>query len=172
MNRPKQFNPLSTSMIAALHSEMEGLSKDSSVRVIVLAAEGRGFCAGHDLREIRTHLQDHAWQRKLFDDCSKLMLLLTRVPQPVVARVHGLAHAAGCQLVAMCDMAIASESATFALPGLNVGIFCTSPAVAVARNIGRKRVMEMLLTGEPITAATALDWGLVNHVVPQDKVAS
>ena len=130
----------------------------------MLAASGRGFCAGHDLKELRAH-PDAAWQRELFDACSRMMLKLTRLPQPVIARVHGLATAAGCQLVSMCDLAVAADTAKFALPGVNVGVFCSTPAVGVGRNIARKRVMEMLLTGEPIDAATALAWGLVNRVV-------
>jgi enoyl-CoA hydratase/carnithine racemase len=166
LNRSERFNLLSSAMIAALVAELDAVAEDDSVRGIVLAAQGRGFCAGHDLREIRTHAGDAAWQRRLFDDCSRLMMTLTRIPQPVIARVHGIATAAGCQLVAMCDLAVASEAARFALPGVTIGLFCSTPAVAVARNIGWKRVMELLLTGEPIDARTAQAWGLVNRVVP------
>jgi enoyl-CoA hydratase/carnithine racemase len=137
---------------------------------VVLAGDGRGFSAGHDLKEMRAHAGDKVWQRALFDDASRLMLTLTRMPQPVIARVHGLATAAGCQLVAMCDLAVAVDSAQFGLPGVNVGVFCSTPAVGVARNIGRKRSMEMLLTGRTIDAATALAWGLVNRVVPADRL--
>jgi enoyl-CoA hydratase/carnithine racemase len=115
---------------------------------------------------MRAHAGDEPWQKRLFDDCSRLMVSLTKLPQPVIARVHGIATAAGCQLVSMCDLAVAADTATFALPGVNVGVFCTTPAVGVARNVARKRVMEMLLTGRPIDAATALAWGLVNRVVP------
>jgi enoyl-CoA hydratase/carnithine racemase len=140
------------------------------VRAIVLAANGRGFCAGHDLKEMRAHASDKAWQRRLFDDCSRMMTRLTRMPQPVIARVHGIATAAGCQLVAMCDLAVASESASFAMPGVNIGLFCSTPAVGVARNVGRKRAMEMLLTGQLVDAKTALAWGLVNRVVPAGEV--
>ena len=132
--------------------------------------EGRGFCAGHDLKEMRAHAGDHAWQRRLFDDCSRMMTRLTELPQPVIARVHGIATAAGCQLVSMCDLAVAADTATFALPGVNIGVFCSTPAVGVARNVGRKRAMEMLLTGAPIDAPTALEWGLVNRVVPAAKL--
>ena len=131
----------------------------------MLAAEGRGFCAGHDLKEMRTHTGDGAWQRRLFDDCSRMMTRITELPQPVIARVHGIATAAGCQLVSMCDLAVAADTARFALPGVNVGVFCSTPAVGVVRNVSRKRVMELLLTGDPIDARTALDWGLVNRVV-------
>ena len=165
LNRGDRFNPLSLAMIAALQAELD-LAAGSAARVVVLAAAGRGFCAGHDLKEMRSHAGDDAWQRGLFDDCSRLMLSLTRLPQPVIARVHGIATAAGCQLVSMCDLAVAADTATFALPGVNVGIFCSTPAVGVARNVSRKRAMEMLLTGRPIDAATALAWGLVNRVVP------
>jgi enoyl-CoA hydratase/carnithine racemase len=165
LNRGERFNPLSQAMIAALRAELERVAADASVRTVVIAAEGRGFCAGHDLKELRTH-PDLDWQRQLFGSCNELMLALTRLPQPVIARVHGIATAAGCQLVSMCDLAVAADTARFALPGVNVGVFCTTPAVGVARNIGRKRVMEMLLTGETIDAATALAWGLVNRVVP------
>src|SRR5712692_590539 len=166
LNRPQRFNPLSLEMIAAIERELEAIARDPSARVVVLAAEGRGFCAGHDLKEMRAHAGDEAWQRRLFDDCSRMMVALTRLPQPVIARVHGIATAAGCQLVSMCDLAVAADTATFAMPGINIGVFCSTPAVGVARNVGRKRAMEMLLTGEPIDAATALSWGLVNRVVP------
>jgi enoyl-CoA hydratase/carnithine racemase len=168
LNRGERFNPLSSEMIAALQRAVDGAAADPEARVVVLAAAGRGFCAGHDLKEMRAHSSDAAWQARLFEDCNRLMLSLTRLPQPVIARVHGIATAAGCQLVSMCDLAVASEAATFALPGVNVGVFCTTPAVGVARNVARKRVMEMLLTGKPIDAATALAWGLVNRVVPAD----
>ena len=170
LNRGERFNPLSADMIAALQRAVDGVAADSEARVVVLAAAGKGFCAGHDLKEMRAHSSDAAWQGRLFEDCSRLMLSLTRLPQPVIARVHGIATAAGCQLVATCDLAVAAEAATFALPGVNIGVFCTTPAVGVGRNVARKRVMEMLLTGKPIDAATALAWGLVNRVVPADKL--
>jgi enoyl-CoA hydratase/carnithine racemase len=166
LNRGERFNPLSTAMIAALQSELDAVAADPSTRVIIIAAEGRGFCAGHDLKEMRAHSDDEGWQRKLFDGCSRMMLTLTQLPQPVIARVHGVATAAGCQLVSMCDLAVAADTATFAMPGVNIGVFCSTPAVGVARNVGRKRAMEMLLTGEMIDARTALAWGLVNRVVP------
>jgi enoyl-CoA hydratase/carnithine racemase len=166
LNRGSRFNPLSLEMIAAIQHELDAVARDPEARVVVLAAEGKGFCAGHDLKEMRAHAGDEAWQRKLFDDCSRMMVALTRLPQPVIARVHGIATAAGCQLVSMCDLAVAADTATFAMPGVNVGVFCSTPAVGVARNVGRKRAMEMLLTGEPIDARTALSWGLVNRVVP------
>ena len=148
LNRGSRFNPLSSGMIAALEAALDDCAADSSVRAVVLAGSGRGFSAGHDLKEMRAHAGDKAWQLRLFEDCSRMMTKLTRMPQPVIARVHGIATAAGCQLVSMCDLAVASDNASFALPGVNVGVFCSTPAVGVARNIGRKRAMEMLLTGE------------------------
>jgi enoyl-CoA hydratase/carnithine racemase len=165
LNRGDRYNALSQAMIAALEAELDRLAADRDARVVVLAAAGRGFCAGHDLKELRAH-PDLGWQRELFAACGRMMVKLTKLPQPVIARVHGIATAAGCQLVSMCDLAVAADTATFALPGVNVGVFCSTPAVGVARNVARKRVMEMLLTGEPIDAATALAWGLVNRVVP------
>jgi enoyl-CoA hydratase/carnithine racemase len=168
LNRPDRFNPLSSEMIAALLAELTETADDPDVRVVVLAAEGRGFCAGHDLKEMRAHAAEKEWSRRLFDDCSRMMIALTELPQPVIARVHGVATAAGCQLVAMCDLAVAAEGARFALPGVNIGVFCTTPAVAVSRNVGRKRAMEMLLTGDLFDAQTALSWGLVNRVVPPE----
>jgi enoyl-CoA hydratase/carnithine racemase len=170
LNRPERFNPLSSEMIAALQVELDAIARDRSVRVVVLAAAGRGFSAGHDLKEMRAHVGDEAWQRALFDACSRMMMTLTELPQPVIARVHGIATAAGCQLVSMCDLAVAADTATFALPGVNIGVFCSTPAVGVARNVGRKRAMELLLTGAPIDAPTALAWGLVNRVVPSDQL--
>jgi enoyl-CoA hydratase/carnithine racemase len=172
LNRGDRFNPLSSAMIAALDAELVAASHDPSTRVVVLAAAGKGFSAGHDLKEMRAHARDKEWQRELFDACSRMMVRLTELPQPVIARVHGIATAAGCQLVSMCDLAVASDAATFALPGVNIGVFCSTPAVGVARNVGRKRVMEMLLTGALVDAQTALAWGLVNRVVPPDALDS
>lgn len=170
LNEGQRFNPLSMSMIAALESELHRVAADPSVRVVVLAGAGRGFCAGHDLKEMRAHSSDMAWQDRLFSNCSRMMVSITEIPQPVIARVHGVASAAGCQLVATCDLAVASDDSRFALPGVNVGLFCSTPAVAVARNVGRKRAMELLLTGELFDAPTALSWGLVNRVVPAGKL--
>jgi enoyl-CoA hydratase/carnithine racemase len=172
LNRGERMNPLSTEMIAALEAELQSIG---SARAVVLAGAGRAFSAGHDLKEMRAHAGDQAWQHKLFSDCNRVMVALTQLRVPVIARVHGTATAAGCQLVSMCDLAVAAEEARFALPGVNIGVFCTTPAVGVVRNVGRKRSMEMLLTGEMIDAATALAWGLVNRVVPltslDDEVA-
>jgi len=169
LNRGDRYNTLSGAMMAALEAELDRLAADEETRVVVLAANGKGFCAGHDLKELRA-LPDAASQRGLFDACSRMMLKLTRLPQPVIARVHGIATAAGCQLVSMCDLAVAADAVKFALPGVNVGVFCSTPAVGVGRNVARKRVMEMLLTGEPIDAPTALAWGLVNDVVPLQEL--
>jgi enoyl-CoA hydratase/carnithine racemase len=165
LNRGDRFNPLSVGMIAALDVALAAAAADPSARAIVLAANGRGFCAGHDLKEMRAHAGDKVWQRGLFDASSRMMTRLTQMPQPVIARVHGIATAAGCQLVSMCDLAVASDRASFALAGVNIGVFCSTPAVGVARNVGRKRTMEMLLTGRLFDAQTALAWGLVNQVV-------
>ncbi len=170
LNRGERFNPLSSAMIGALDAELEAAEADASIRVVVLAAAGKGFSAGHDLKEMRAHAADQGWQRHLFDACSRMMLRLTAMPQPVIARVHGIATAAGCQLVSMCDLAVAAETATFALPGVSIGVFCSTPAVGVARNVGRKHAMEMLLTAELVDAKTALAWGLVNRVVSPDSL--
>lgn len=169
MNRGDRFNPLSTAMIESLDRALDAIAADATVRVVVLAGAGRAFCAGHDLTEMRAHI-DQAWQRGLFDACTRMMLKLTHIPQPVIARVHGAAAAAGCQLVSMCDLAVAADHAKFGLSGINAGIFCTTPSVGVARNVSRKRAMELLLTGELIDAATARDWGLVNRVVPGAEI--
>ncbi|HEY7902174.1 MAG TPA: enoyl-CoA hydratase [Casimicrobiaceae bacterium] len=165
LNRGTRYNPLSLAMIDALDAALDAAAADAAVRVVVIAADGKGFCAGHDLKELRAH-RDIGWQRTLFARCNAMMQKLTQLPQPTIARVHGIATAAGCQLVSMCDLAVAADSATFALPGLNTAVFCSTPAVGVGRNVARKRTMEMLLTAAPIDAATALDWGLVNRVVP------
>jgi len=170
LNRGERFNPLSTDMIAALDAALIDAGSDVGARVIVIAAAGKGFSAGHDLKEMRAHAGDLGWQRTLFEACSRMMVRLTELPQPVIARVHGIATAAGCQLVSMCDLAVAADTATFALPGVNIGVFCSTPAVGVARNVGRKRAMQMLLTGEMIDARTARDWGLVNDVVAPDAL--
>jgi enoyl-CoA hydratase/carnithine racemase len=165
LNRGARFNPLSNEMIAELQRQFVLLAQDEQARVIILAAEGRAFCAGHDLREMRAD-PDEAAYRALFDQCSKMMLALRALPQPVIAQVQGVATAAGCQLVAMCDLAVAADNARFAVSGVNLGLFCSTPAVALSRNIPVKRAMEMLCTGDFIDAATALEWDLVNRVVP------
>ncbi len=169
LNRPAQFNALSQALIGDLQAALDAVAADESARVVVLAGAGKAFCAGHDLKEMRAH-PDKAFQKALFDQCSRMMLSLVRLPQPVIARVHGIATAAGCQLVSMCDLAVAVDTARFAVSGVNVGLFCSTPSVGLARNVGRKQAMEMLLTGEFIDAATAKDRGLVNRVVPADAL--
>ena len=169
LNRPGQFNALSGALIGELQSALDRIAVDRGVRVVVLAASGRGFCAGHDLKEIRAMAAVEEVEA-LFARCSRMMVTITRLPQPVIARVHGLATAAGCQLVATCDLAVASEAATFATPGVNIGAFCSTPGVALGRAVGRKHAMEMLLTGAPISAARAQEIGLVNRVVAHEAL--
>ena len=171
MNRPAQMNLLTSEMLAALQSAFDSLREDSKIRVVILAAAGKGFSAGHDLKEIRA-LKELPKIEQLFGQCSRMMQTITALPQPVIARVQGAAAAAGCQLVAQCDLAVASEAARFTTPGVTWGFFCSTPGVAVGRNISRKRAMEMLLTGEPIDAQKALEWGLVNQVVSADQLNS
>ena len=165
LNRPAQFNALSRALLSDLHESLAAIAADPEVRVVVLAGAGKAFCAGHDLKEMRSTPEREA-QQALFDQCSDVMLALTRLPQPVIARVHGIATAAGCQLVASCDLAVAADTARFAVSGINVGLFCSTPSVPLARNVGRKQAFEMLMTGEFIDAQTARERGLVNRVVP------
>lgn len=169
LNRPKQYNALSCALLTELQTALERIEKDAAVRVVVIAGSGPAFCAGHDLKEMRGN-PDKSFYDRLFAQCSRFMLTMSRLPQPVIARVHGIATAAGCQLVAACDLAVAADSARFATSGINVGLFCSTPAVALSRNVSRKRAMEMLLTGEFIDAPTARDYGLVNRVVPLDRL--
>jgi enoyl-CoA hydratase/carnithine racemase len=165
MNRPAQMNLLTSEMLGALQEAFDAVSQDKRVRVVVLAAMGKGFCAGHDIKEIRA-LKELPRIEALFAKCSRMMQAITSLPQPVIARVQGAAAAAGCQLVAQCDLAVASEAAKFTTPGVTWGFFCSTPGVAVGRNISRKRALEMLLTGDLVDARKALEWGLVNQVVP------
>jgi enoyl-CoA hydratase/carnithine racemase len=165
LNRPRQFNALSSAMIAALQDQLDAVGADPAVRVVVIAGAGKAFCAGHDLKEMRSH-PDKAFHAALFEQCSQMMLTINRIPQPVIARVHGLATAAGCQLVAACDLAVAADTAQFATSGIRVGLFCSTPAVAVSRNLPRKKALEILLTGEFIDAAAAAREGLINAAVP------
>jgi enoyl-CoA hydratase/carnithine racemase len=169
LNRPKQYNALSRALLEALHAELDALSHDESVRVVIITGAGRNFCSGHDLKEMRG-LTSQAEIEALFNSCSAMMQKLVELPQPVIAAVNGLATAAGCQLVAQCDLAVASEHARFAASGINLGLFCSTPAVPISRNIPRKRAAEMLFTGEFIEAAVALEWGLVNRVAPGDRL--
>ena len=171
LNRPHARNALSAALLQALDETLHGIARDPSVRVVVIAAAGPAFCAGHDLKEIRTTPERAAYER-LFAACSAVMQALVRLPQPVIARVQGVATAAGCQLVASCDLAVASSEARFATPGVNIGLFCSTPMVALARNVGRKQAMEMLLLGELIDAETALRLGLVNRVVAPECLAA
>ena len=166
LNQPERRNPLSLETITALRGAISG----SDAAIIVIAATGPAFSAGHDLREMSS--REPEFYDELFRACNDLMLAIHLLPQPVIASVQGIATAAGCQLVAACDLAIASETARFATPGVRVGLFCTTPMVEVARVVGRKRAMQMLLTGEAIDARTAADWGLINEVVPADRLAS
>jgi len=163
LNRPQQYNALSEDLLQAIIGALEAIEQDRSVRVVVMAATGPAFCAGHDLKQMRAN-PEQDYYRTLFALCSKMMMTLTRIPQPVIARVHGIATAAGCQLVAQCDLAVAAENARFAVSGINVGLFCSTPSVALSRNVLRKQSMEMLLTGEFIDARTAQQYGLVNRV--------
>src|SRR5262245_31973661 len=169
LNRPKQYNALSEAMLAALQAELDDIAQDEAIRVVVLTGAGKAFCAGHDLKEMRAK-PDQAYYQALFKQCSQVMLSLNRLPQPVIARVQGLATAAGCQLVAACDLAVAVDTARFATSGITVGLFCSTPAVAVSRNLPRKQALEMLLTGDFIDAETALQWGLVNRVVAEEAL--
>ncbi len=170
LNRPGAYNALSVSLMGALQDELERIAADRSVRAVILAGSGKGFCAGHDLKEIRAAGGRDFFQA-VFRQCSKLMLTLTRLPQPVVAEVHGIATAAGCQLVATCDLAVAAESARFGTPGVNIGLFCSTPMVALSRAVPRKQAMEMLLTGEMVDAAGAVSLGLINRAVPESELA-
>jgi enoyl-CoA hydratase/carnithine racemase len=169
LNRPGQFNALSGALIDELQATLDRVAADPDVRAVVLAAHGRGFCAGHDLKELRA-MTGVAEVEALFARCSRMMITLARLPQPVIAKVHGLATAAGCQLVATCDLAVASTAATFATPGVNIGAFCSTPGVALGRAVGRKPAMEMLLTGEAIGAERAKAIGLVNRVVAPEAL--
>jgi enoyl-CoA hydratase/carnithine racemase len=169
LNRPGQFNALSNALLDALQSALDRIAADPGVHVVVIAARGRGFCSGHDLKEIRA-MGDAAQIEALFAKCSRMMTTITRIPKAVIAKVHGLATAAGCQLVATCDLAVASTAASFATPGVNIGAFCSTPGVALGRAVARKHAMEMLLTGTPITAERACQIGLVNRVVPPDAL--
>ena len=168
LNRPEKRNALSREMIADLDAVLSRIARDTSSRVVVISAKGPVFCAGHDLNEM-TGLAESQY-RELFADCSRVMMQLRRLPQPVIARVQGTATAAGCQLVAACDLAVAAEHAVFATPGVKIGLFCTTPMVPLTRAIPAKAAMEMLLTGQPISANRALELGLINRVVPTEEL--
>ena len=165
LNRADSFNALSAEMMTALQAALDVASEDAACRVVVLAAEGRAFCAGHDLREMSAR-PDLSFYQQLFAQCSRMMLKVQTMPQPVIAQVQGIATAAGCQLVAMCDLAVAADTAKFAVSGIHYGLFCATPSVGLSRNLGRKQAMEMLLTGDFIDAPDAVAKGLINHAVP------
>ena len=169
LNRPAARNALSVGLMAALQEALGRAAADAACRVVVIAAAGPAFCAGHDLRELRSNDSRQAYER-VFAQCSELMLQIVRLPKPVIAEVHGIATAAGCQLVATCDLAVAAEDARFATPGVNIGLFCSTPMVALTRAVGRKAAMEMLLTGDLVDALTAKALGLVNRVVPRAEL--
>jgi enoyl-CoA hydratase/carnithine racemase len=169
LNRPQAYNALSEALLGALQRELDALAADESARVVVLAAEGKAFCAGHDLREMRAE-PSHEYYQRLFAQCSAVMLSLTRLPVPVIARVQGIATAAGCQLVAQCDLAVAASTARFAVSGVNLGLFCSTPGVPLARNLTRKQAFEMLVTGDFIDAGEARARGLVNRVVEPEAL--
>ncbi|MGB8694064.1 MAG: enoyl-CoA hydratase [Steroidobacteraceae bacterium] len=172
LNRPQTRNALSLGMLQALLAEFERIAMDSQVHIVVLAGAGPAFCAGHDLKEMRAENFSYAYTENLFDECARLMLAIVNLPKPVIAQVHGIATAAGCQLVASCDLAVAADDARFATPGVNIGLFCSTPMVALSRNVGRKAAMQMLLTGDMIDAATAIRFGLINEVAPAAELAS
>jgi enoyl-CoA hydratase/carnithine racemase len=169
LNRPQQMNLLTRDMLSALQDAFDSIRNEKQTRVLILAGSGKGFCAGHDLKEIKA-LKELPKIEALFGQCSRMMQTIPLLPQPVIARVHGAAAAAGCQLVAQCDLAIASDAAKFVTSGVTWGFFCSTPGVAVGRNLQRKHAMEMLLTGEPISAQRALEWGLVNRVVAAEQL--
>jgi enoyl-CoA hydratase/carnithine racemase len=169
LNRPTAFNALSEGMLEALQHELDRVAADASARVVVIAAAGKAFCAGHDLKEMRAD-PSLGYYERLFAQCGRMMMTIQKLPVPVIARVHGIATAAGCQLVAMCDLAVASRDARFAVSGINVGLFCSTPSVALSRNLQRKAAFEMLVTGEFISAELALAKGLVNRVAEVDRL--
>ncbi|MCI5069224.1 enoyl-CoA hydratase [Acidovorax sp.] len=169
LNDPARFNALGAEMLSALQQALDDAGRDEAVRVVVLAAAGKAFCAGHNLKDMAAN-PELAYYQKLFAQCSRVMLAIHKLPVPVIARVQGMATAAGCQLVAQCDLAVAADSASFATSGIHYGLFCATPSVPLVRNVPAKRAMEMLLTGDFIDAATALDQGLVNRVVPADAL--
>ncbi len=170
LNRPRHYNALSEEMLAALKTELDALANDETLRCVVLRAAGKAFCAGHDLRQMHGHLGEEDYYRQLFATCSGVMQSLLAVPVPVIAVIQGVATAAGCQLVASCDLAVATDSARFAVSGINAGLFCSTPSVALSRNVSAKRAFEMLVTARFIDAATATDWGLINQAVPEAEL--
>tara|TARA_B100001123_G_C15340828_1_gene1034799 strand:- start:4216 stop:5013 length:798 start_codon:yes stop_codon:yes gene_type:complete len=169
LNRPDKYNPLSSEMLTAMQHELDSIAVDPNVRVVVLTAEGKAFCAGHDFKEMRAHPEKDFYDA-LFQQCSRMMMSLIQLPQPVIAKINGIATAAGCQLVGVCDLAVAADTARFATSGVRFGLFCSTPSVSVSRNLSRKEAMEILLTGEFISAAEAERKGLINRAVPADEL--
>ena len=169
LNRPAARNALSMGLMDALQTQLDQIREEDAIRVVVIAANGPAFCAGHDLKEVRANPGEEIY-RQLFRQCSRLMQSIVTLPQPVIAQVHGIATAAGCQLVASADLAVAADSSRFATPGVNIGLFCSTPMVALSRNVGRKQAMEMLLTGEMMDAATAVNFGMINRAVPEQAL--
>ncbi|MGB0736228.1 MAG: enoyl-CoA hydratase-related protein, partial [Paracoccaceae bacterium] len=174
MNAPERLNALSDEMLAALQSQFDAIKEDTSVRAVILSGSGKAFCAGHNLKEMTTGRQAEdggkAYFKDLFDRCATMMMSIQKLPQPVIAQVHGIATAAGCQLVASCDMAVAAQGTRFGVNGVNIGLFCSTPMVALTRNISRKKAFEMLTTGRFLTCDEALQAGLINHSVPQENL--
>lgn len=171
LNRPVQYNALSEELLDAIQSRLDEIASDDSIKLVVIAASGKAFCAGHDLKQMRETPRKEYYQ-SLFTQCGKMMQTITTMPQPVIAQVQGMATAAGCQLVATCDLAVASDEVMFGVSGINLGLFCSTPAVALSRNVSRKRAFEMLITGEFIDTTKAMDWGLINHSVPALELES
>ncbi len=171
LNRPRQYNPLSSEMLMELQQALDNIANDDDIRVIIIAAQGKAFCAGHDLKQMRSS-EDRSFHQALFERCSRVMITINQISKPVIAQVNGIATAAGCQLVAACDLAVASEESRFAVSGINAGLFCSTPSVPLSRNLSRKQAMHMLLTGDFINAQTALDYGLLNQVVVGDELAA
>ena len=171
LNRPQQYNSLSSELLTELQSALDVIAADESICVVIIAASGKAFSAGHDLKEMRSS-DDRAFHQTLFDQCGRMMLSINQLPQPVIAQVNGIATAAGCQLVASCDLAVAADDARFAVSGINVGVFCSTPAVPLSRNLSRKKAMQLLLTGDFINAQQAEQFGLVNEVVAAGELES
>lgn len=172
LNRPQARNGLSTELLRALQAELDALALDPAARVIILAGAGPAFCSGHDLKEVRANQDNRDYLKQLFDTCSTLMQSIVHHPRPIIAEVHGIATAAGCQLVASCDLAIAADDARFATPGVNIGLFCSTPMVALSRNVSHKHAMELLLTGDMLSAADAERFGLINRAVPPTELTA
>lgn len=169
LNRPTQYNALSGEMLTDLQAAPDDIADNEEIRVVIIAANGKAFCAGHDLKELRSS-EDSSFHKALFDKCGRVMMSINQLPQPVIAQVNGIATAAGCQLVASCDLAVAVTDARFAVSGINLGLFCSTPAVPISRNLPHKQAMQMLLTGDFVSATHAREFGLVNEVVPADEL--